>query len=278
MHLPLFLTIMCLKLMLREERLGMGSNHIKTYMFMALITLVSSVLLSYSYSSLKSLSEDNIRFDIQRNIVKSVGIDISEMSKESILNNYKENINEIILDQNFKKVDNVAWDELVTYEDKKSGISYFVNKADKIKFSRIENKDRDKTINKYLPLFYHSIKEVYVFPISGKGLWSTLFGFLALDKDKNTVKGITFYKHKETPGLGGEVDKKWFQDNFIGKRIFNSENDLVSVEVLKGVVSMLPKSKQIHAVDGITGATITSRGLSNFLLRDLKRYEEFLRR
>ena len=87
--------------MLREERLGMGSNHIKTYMFMALITLVSSVLLSYSYSSLKSLSEDNIRFDIQRNIVKSVGIDISKMSKESILNNYKENINEIILDQNF---------------------------------------------------------------------------------------------------------------------------------------------------------------------------------
>ena len=264
--------------MLREERLGMGSNHIKTYMFMALITLVSSVLLSYSYSSLKSLSEDNIRFDIQRNIVKSVGIDISKMSKESILNNYKENINEIILDQNFKKVDNVAWDELVTYEDKKSGISYFVNKADKIKFSRIENKDRDKTINKYLPLFYHSIKEVYVFPISGKGLWSTLFGFLALDKDKNTVKGITFYKHKETPGLGGEVDKKWFQDSFVGKRIFNSENDLVSVEVLKGAVSMLPKNKQIYAVDGITGATITSKGLSNFLLRDLKRYEEFLRR
>tara|TARA_B110000196_G_C21143336_1_gene665091 strand:- start:1354 stop:2148 length:795 start_codon:yes stop_codon:yes gene_type:complete len=264
--------------MLREGRLGMGSNHIKTYMFMALITLVSSVLLSYSYSSLKSLSEDNIRFDIQRNIVKSVGIDISEMSKESILNNYKENINEIILDENFKKVNNVAWDELVTYEDKKNGVSYFVNKVDRIKFSRIENKDRDKTINKYLPLFYHSIKEVYVFPISGKGLWSTLFGFLALDKDKNTVKGITFYKHKETPGLGGEVDKKWFQDSFIGKRIFNSENDLVSVEVLKGVVSMLPKSKQIHAVDGITGATITSKGLSNFLLRDLKRYEEFLRR
>ena len=115
-------------------------------------------------------------------------------------------------------------------------------------------------------------------PISGKGLWSTLFGFLALNEDKNTVKGITFYKHKETPGLGGEVDKAWFQDNFIGKKIFNSKNELVSIQVPKGAASALSKDKQIHAVDGITGATVTSKGLSNFLLRDLNRYEEFLRR
>jgi Na+-transporting NADH:ubiquinone oxidoreductase subunit C len=103
-----------------------------------------------------------------------------------------------------------------------------------------------------------------------------LFGFISIGDDGNTVKGITFYKHKETPGLGGEVDKKWFQNNFIGKEIFNND-DLVSIKIAKGVSTALPEKDWNHAVDGITGATMTSQGLTNFLLRDLQRYENFLR-
>lgn len=244
---------------------------------MGIITLISSILLSYTYSALKERSDHNVRFDKQRNIIKSTGIDIQLLSEEDIINNYTQNITEIILDENCNRVEDVAWSSLMLFEDKKSGISFFINKKDKIKFNAIEDKEFDKSITKYLPLFYHSLKNVYIFPISGKGLWSTLFGFLALDSDKNTVKGITFYKHKETPGLGGEVDKEWFQRNFIGKKIFNSDDNLVSVEVLKGAASMLPENKKIHAVDGISGATVTSKGLSDFLLRDLKRYESFLR-
>ena len=118
------------------------------------------------------------------------------MTKDEILNNYSSNITEIILDKNLNTVDNISFQQLVGYEDKKSGTTYFINKIDKIKFSGIEDKEKDETVIKYLPLFYHSQRETYVFPISGNGLWSTLFGFLALDKDKNTVKGITFYKHK----------------------------------------------------------------------------------
>ena len=264
--------------MLKEEERDMVNNNTKTYLFMGLITLASSLMISYSYSSLKILTEENVRFDAQKNIIKSVGVDISKLSKNEILNHYLTNINEIILDQNLNKINDVLWDELVGYEDKKSGTTFYINKADKIKFSGVEDKEKDVTITKYLPLFYHSQKEVYIFPISGQGLWSTLFGFIALDNDKNTVKGITFYKHKETPGLGGEVDKKWFQQNFIGKKIFNSNKDLVSVKVMKGPASILPIDKQIHAVDGITGATMTSNGLSKFLIRDLTRYEGFLRR
>jgi len=255
----------------------MENNYIKTYIFMGIITLISSILLSYTYSALKERSDHNVRFDKQRNIIKSTGIDIQLLSEEDIINNYTQNITEIILDENCNRVEDVAWSSLMLFEDKKSGISFFINKKDKIKFNAIEDKEFDKSITKYLPLFYHSLKNVYIFPISGKGLWSTLFGFLALDSDKNTVKGITFYKHKETPGLGGEVDKEWFQRNFIGKKIFNSDDNLVSVEVLKGAASMLPENKKIHAVDGISGATVTSKGLSDFLLRDLKRYESFLR-
>ena len=269
---------MFLRITLKDEGLDMGSNKIKTYIFMGLITLISSLLLSYSYSALRNQYLENVRLDAQRNIIKSVGIDITTMSDDDIQNNYTNNIEEIILDDKGNRIDNVSWSSLLGFEDKKSGITYFINKADKIKFNGIEDKENDKIIKKYLPSFYHSTKQIYVFPISGKGLWSTLFGFLAIDKDKNTIKGITFYKHNETAGLGGEVDKKWFQNNFIGKKIFNSNGELVSVKVLKGTVNALPIDQQIHAVDGITGATITSKGLSYFLLRDLKRYEGFLKK
>ena len=268
---------MYLKAMYEEEGLDMENSQIKTYIFMGVVTLVSSILISYSYSALEERSKRNVKFDIQRNIIKSTGLDITELSQEEIINHYKKNIIEIILDENCNKVNNVIWSDLISFEDKKSGITYFINKKDQIQFSGVEDKEKNQTVNKYLPLFYHSSKKVYVFPISGKGLWSTLFGFLALDNDKNTVEGITFYKHKETPGLGGEVDKEWFQSNFKGKKIFNSNDELVSVKVIKGQVSQLPNEKKESAVDGITGATITSRGLSAFLLRDLKRYENFLR-
>ena len=97
---------------------------------MGLITLVSSLVLSYSYSSLKALSEENVRLDVQKNIIKSVGIDISKMSKDEILKSYSTNINEIILDQDFNAIDDISWNQLVGYEDKKSGTTYFINKID----------------------------------------------------------------------------------------------------------------------------------------------------
>ena len=252
------------------------ANNLKTYTFMTVITLISSLLLSYSYSALKVLTDENVKFDIKRNIVKSAGYNISSMSKSEIIDNYESNVKEIILDYNNREVFDASWENLIGIEDKKNGLTYFVEKKDKIKFNLIENKDIDTSIRKFLPLFFHSEKNAYIIPISGKGLWSTLFGFISLGSDANTVQGITFYKHKETPGLGGEVDKKWFQDNFVGKEIF-SNNELVSVKVAKGKINALPESEWSHSVDGITGATITSQGVTDFLYRDLARYETFLR-
>ena len=104
-------------------------------------------------------------------------------------------------------------------------------------------------------------------------MWSTLYGFFALEPDGITVKGITFYAHKETPGLGGEVDKPWFQKNFIGKKIINDNGELISIKVVKGKAN--PESP--YEVDGISGATITSKGLENFLADDLKKYEKFFK-
>ena len=126
----------------------------------------------------------------------------------------------------------------------------------------------------YLPLYKDEKENVIILPISGKGLWSTLFGYFAIDSnDYSTVKGITFYKHKETPGLGGEVEAGWFKKQFIdNKKIYNINNELSSITVTKAG-KVTPGDP--HQVDGISGATITSKGVSDFLLRDLKRYQHY---
>lgn len=115
------------------------------------------------------------------------------------------------------------------------------------------------------------------FPVSGKGLWSTIHGYVALDRDLNTIVGVTFYRHGETPGLGGEISADWFQDQFRGKRILD-DGALRPVEILKGRVSDRYPAGNDHAVDGISGATLTGRGINRFLARDLELYERHFAR
>lgn len=120
--------------------------------------------------------------------------------------------------------------------------------------------------------------DALIMPVSGKGLWSTLYGYLALDADKNHVKGIQFYKHGETPGLGGEVENVKWTSMWIGKEILNDKGELVSVTVKKGKVDQsIPREKK-HYVDGLAGATITSNGVSKFVLRDLKAFGTYLQK
>lgn len=98
-----------------------------------------------------------------------------------------------------------------------------------------------------------------VLPIYGKGLWSTMWGYLALDQDTTTVRGITFYKHGETPGLGGEIDNPKWKSRWSGRKIFD-ENGEVAIHVIKGAAG--PPEQAPHEVDGLSGATITSRGVT----------------
>jgi Na+-transporting NADH:ubiquinone oxidoreductase subunit C len=99
-----------------------------------------------------------------------------------------------------------------------------------------------------------------ILPIDGKGLWSTLYGFLALSGDLNTVKGITFYEHAETPGLGGEIDNPTWKALWAGKKIYD-EKGSVELYVAKGVAD----KNSPHQVDGISGATLTANGVTNLV-------------
>ena len=101
-----------------------------------------------------------------------------------------------------------------------------------------------------------------VLPVEGMGLWSTLYGFLALDKDTTTIRGLTFYKHAETPGLGGEVDNPRWKALWEGRKAFDAEWK-PRIEVIKGQAGS-PDSDPYH-VDGLSGATLTSRGVSHLL-------------
>ena len=97
-----------------------------------------------------------------------------------------------------------------------------------------------------------------VLPIRGYGLWGTLYGYISLDADLNTVKGIEYYDHKETPGLGGEVDSPAWKSDWNGKKVYNSSGEVI-LYVTKG------PSSEDYEIDGISGATLTSNGVTNMI-------------
>ncbi|MHC4956050.1 MAG: Na(+)-translocating NADH-quinone reductase subunit C [Planctomycetota bacterium] len=102
-----------------------------------------------------------------------------------------------------------------------------------------------------------------VLPIVGKGLWSTMYGFLSLDKDGETVRGVTFYEHGETAGLGGEVSNPLWNAKWVGKKIYGDANK-VAFAVIKGQV-VDGSADAIHHVDGLSGSTLTSDGVTNLM-------------
>ena len=110
--------------------------------------------------------------------------------------------------------------------------------------------------------------DMLVLPIEGKGLWSTMYGFLALDKDLKTVRGLTFYQHGETPGLGGEIDNPRWKAAWVGREPFD-ERGVPVMRVIRGRAG--PPEQDPHRMDGISGSTITGRGVEhtiNFWLGD----------
>ena len=96
--------------------------------------------------------------------------------------------------------------------------------------------------------------ESLVLPIEGYGLWKFLYGFIAIEDDLNTVRGITFYEHGETPGLGGEVDNPRWKARWVGQKVFGDDGE-PKIEVIKGFAP--PPAEAPYEVDGLSGATIT---------------------
>jgi Na+-transporting NADH:ubiquinone oxidoreductase subunit C len=227
-------------------------SNFQTYRFAIIVTLVCSLLLASAATFLKPRQQENIALDIRRNILKAAGITSpdKEYTRSEIQQLYDENISALVLNSDGEIQQGMSPAEIDPKKD--SGL---------------------------LPLYEWVVGDdikSYVIPISGKGLWSTLYGYLAVEPDGATIRGITFYQHGETPGLGGEIEKQWFTDMFIGKKFVDDEGNLVSVTIVRGKVQdTIPEDEQYHYVDGISGATLTGRGINKFLKEDLKSYEPF---
>lgn len=117
-----------------------------------------------------------------------------------------------------------------------------------------------------------------VLPIHGYGLWSTLYGFVSLKGNANTIEGLGFYQHGETPGLGGEVDNPRWKAQWVGKVVYGQDMTEPKIQLVKGGVGENARNKE-HKVDALSGATLTSRGvqnLVNYWLGD-RGYAEYLK-
>jgi len=211
------------------------------FSFTIMMCLICGLLLTAASLGLKDRQQANIKLDKQINILKALGLvnPNKEYLKEELIANYEENVKNLFLDENGD----------LTREFTNLPL-YVVYQGDDI--SR------------------------YAVPFSALGLWSLIKGYLALDGNGEDVIGFTVYAHGETPGLGGEVSKPWFSEQFVGKRITNSDKVFVSIDYTKGGVSnKFDEEKAKNYIDVISGSTLTSKGLARDLKRDLEKYEIF---
>jgi len=137
--------------------------------------------------------------------------------------------------------------------------------------------ERKKPVEKRrLPIFVYNAEngeKLYILSVRGKGLWDDIWGNIALQDDLNTIAGAAFDHKGETPGLGAEIkDNPNFAAQFRGKKIYSNEGNLVSVDVKKGGA----KPENPHAVDGISGATVTADGVADMLESGLSNYQPYL--
>ena len=222
-----------------------------TLIFTTLVTMILAIILSSAYSSLEDITNSNIQADIKKNILSSLGFAPSNKAPWTT-----ENVEQIF---------------------KESIVSFVVDKSGNVIPGKLPQDIDPKVDTELYPLYKKIVDgkvDGFAIPISGKGLWGTMYGYFAIESDGATAKGITFYKHIETPGLGAEVDKPWFQQNFVGKRFIDNDGNLIGIQTIKGKVDE-SSDEAYHQVDGITGATMTSRGLNEFLLKDLKFYNPY---
>ncbi len=223
--------------------------------FAAAVCVLCSLLLSATASSLKQRQDFNVELDRKLNVLKAFGVDVrpagQALPASEVSRYFTDHISEVILDG-------------------ESGQPVQGLTSAEVSAKDLESRRR-------LPLYVWrdgNTVTKYAFPVSGKGLWSTIYGYLSLERDLATVVGVTFFRHGETPGLGGECEKEWFQANFRQKKVFAS-GSRQPLEVVKGKVSDKYPQGNDHAVDGISGATLTGNGITRFINRDLDAYEKY---
>ena len=231
----------------------------KTILMALGICLVCSVLVSSVAVGLKTIQDKNRELDKLKNILIAGNISRGNADVRQL---FREKIEADIVDLNSGAI--VRKEDYTNLLNPESFDIKTMTKHPK--YNRVLTVDQDiaqiKRIPKNMVIYWVKDQgniDKIILPIYGKGLWSTMYGFIALDKDLMTVKGFTFYEHGETPGLGGEVDNPGWKQSWIGKKIVNESGDL-KVKVIKDKVDPMD-ANSVYQIDGLSGATITTRGV-----------------
>jgi Na+-transporting NADH:ubiquinone oxidoreductase subunit C len=234
-----------------------NDNPQKTLFIAVLMCLICSVLVSTAAVSLKSYQQINQKNDIRQNILAVSGLSYDKSNVNELFSRFE--IKLVDLDSGTYSetdLDPASYDQKKAAGDSSMGIK-LSSEQDIASIGR-----RAKLAPVYLLKENGQLKQV-VLPVHGYGLWSTLYGFISLDADFNTIKGLRFYSHAETPGLGGEVDNPKWRALWDGKKVFNNSGE-VGIHVIRGHVSPNTQDAE-YKVDGLSGATLTSKGVTNLV-------------
>lgn len=230
-----------------------------TLIVSTVLCVVCSFFVSTAAVGLQPRQDRNKELDRRKNILKAAGLFTDESTADDIDILFEKITTKIVDLESGEYVTDVNLEEF----DQRKAAS---DPSQSIEIPREQDatgiKRREKLSAVYLVEEGGKLQTL-ILPVYTKGLWSTMYGFLAFDSDLKTVKGFSFYEHGETPGLGGEVDNPRWKQKWIGKRAYD-DSDKIALHVIKGAVN--PDSADApYEVDGLSGATITSRGVTNLL-------------
>ena len=205
-----------------------------TFIFATLMVLVVASALAFTASSLKDLQASNVRKEKMQNILATIGVETDREQAETLYNQY--------ITGELSLTSDGGYDEKVS--------AFEINLNNELK----------KPVNEQrFPLYEASVdgEKYYIVPLRGAGLWNAIWGYIALEEDKNTIKGAVFDHIGETAGLGAEITQEWFQNRFLGEKVFDENGNLVGINVSKTNNDPKDLDKDDHEVDAISGATIT---------------------
>jgi len=242
----------------KEKILALGNDSLEKTIAVALaLCFVCAILVSFAAVALKPMQIENKALDMKKNILDVAGLlDEGTDINKAFASQIEEKLVDVETGSYVEDMDVVSYDQRKAAKDPELNIS--IATSDDI----ASIKRKAKIAKVYLVKKGDAIDSI-ILPMHGYGLWSTMYGFLALEADGQTVKSINFYDQAETPGLGGEVVNPNWRALWKGKKVYDESGE-VKLGLIKGVVDT-NKAGSEYDVDGLAGATLTSLGVSNLV-------------
>jgi Na+-transporting NADH:ubiquinone oxidoreductase subunit C len=220
------------------------------------LCLVCSILVSAAAVLLSERQERNKIEEKRKNILQAAGLYQEGVAIDELYAQIEPRILDLDKAWFTNEFDPAQFDSRAAARDPELGIAIPAARD----LADIKRRSRFKDV--YLVREGEQLQQL-ILPVHGKGLWSTMYGFISLASDLTTVRGFSFYEHGETPGLGGEVDNPNWKQQWQGKRIYDEQGTL-RITVLKGTVDR-DDPNAIYKADGLAGSTLTARGVDNLL-------------